>query len=55
MGDNIVGKMNFEELYRIFRAEKVLEVKPSTKALHALNWKLLEPKIGTKDISCFGR
>lgn len=47
--------MNFEELYRIFSAEKVLEVKPSTKALHALNWKLLEPKIGTKDISCFGR
>lgn len=47
--------MNFEELYRQFRADKVLEVKPSTRALHAMHWKMLEPKIGEKDISGFGR
>lgn len=47
--------MNFNDLYERFRAEKVLEVKPSTKALHALNWKMLSPLIGFKDISDFGR
>ncbi len=47
--------MTFAELYDSFRAEKILEVKPSTKALHALNWKMLAPKIGLKDISEFGR
>lgn len=47
--------MTFAELYDSFRAEKILEVKPSTKALHALNWKMLAPKIGIKDISEFGR
>lgn len=47
--------MNFAELYELFRAEKILEVKPSTKALHAMNWKMLSSKIGSKDISEFGR
>lgn len=47
--------MVFKELYEKFRADKILEIKPSTKALHALNWKLLAPKIGVKDISKFGR
>lgn len=47
--------MKFKELYEKFRADKILEIKPSTKALHALNWKLLAPKIGEKDISDFGR
>ena len=47
--------MTFLELYELFRAEKILEVKPSTKALHAMNWKMLAPKIGAKDISEFGR
>lgn len=47
--------MKFSELYELFRAEKVLEVKPSTKALYALNWKMLSPRIGEKDISEFGR
>lgn len=47
--------MTFAELYDLFRAEKILEVKPSTKAQHALNWKMLSPVIGRKDISDFGR
>lgn len=47
--------MVFKELYEKFRADKILEIKPSTKALHALNWKLLAPKIGERDISEFGR
>lgn len=47
--------MTFTELYELFRAEKILEVKPSTKALHALNWKMLSPRIGEKAISGFGR
>ncbi len=47
--------MTFTDLYELFRADKILEVKPSTKALHALNWKMLSPKIGLKDISDFGR
>ena len=47
--------MVFKELYEKFRADKILEIKPSTKALHALNWKLLAPKIGEKNISEFGR
>lgn len=47
--------MTFAELYELFRSEKILEVKPSTKALHALNWKKLSPAIGEKDISQFGR
>lgn len=47
--------MTFLELYELFRAEKILEVKPSTKALHAMNWKMLAPKISAKDISEFGR
>lgn len=47
--------MTFEELYQQFRADKVLEIKPSTKALHAMHWKMLGPKIGEKDISSFGR
>lgn len=47
--------MTFAELYGLFRAEKILEVKPSTKAQHALNWKMLSPRIGGKDVSEFGR
>lgn len=47
--------MTFEELYHHFRADKALEVKPSTKALHAMHWKMLARKLAMKDISCFGR
>lgn len=47
--------MVFKELYEKFRADKILEIKPSTKALHAVNWKLLAPKIEEKDISECGR
>lgn len=47
--------MTFRECYEKFRAEKILDVKPSTRAAHAMNWKLLEPRIGDKDISSFGR
>lgn len=47
--------MTFAELYESFRAEKILEVKPSTKALHALNWKMLSPRIAERDIASFGR
>lgn len=47
--------MNFSELYGKWRAEKILEVKPSTKALHAMHWKMLSPVISDKGISDFGR
>lgn len=47
--------MLFNELYEIFRAEKILDIKPSTRALHALNWKMLSPRIKDTDISEFGR
>lgn len=47
--------MKFAELYESFRAEKILEVKPSTRALHAMNWKMLSPQIGEKSVSDFGR
>lgn len=47
--------MTFSELYEKWRAEKVLEVKPSTKALHAMHWKMLSAFIKEKDISDFGR
>lgn len=53
--NGIITTMTFAELYDIFRAEKVLEIKPSTKALHATHWKMLSPKIAAKDISSFGR
>lgn len=47
--------MTFKELYERFRKERILEVKPSTRALHALAWKMLSPRLEDKDISEFGR
>lgn len=47
--------MKFSELYEKWRAEKVLEIKPSTKALYAMSWRMLSAAIAEKDISDFGR
>lgn len=47
--------MKFSELYEKWHAEKILEIKPSTKALHAMHWRMLSAAIAEKDISDFGR
>lgn len=47
--------MTFLELYEKWRAEKVLDIKPSTKALHAMHWKMVSAAIKEKEVSDFGR
>lgn len=47
--------MTFSECYEYFRIEKSIAVKPSTKAVQAMHWKMVSPAIADKDISEFGR
>lgn len=47
--------MTFSELYNQFVPVKRLEVKQSTINRYKMDWKYLEPKIGTIDIAEFGR
>lgn len=47
--------MTFSELYNQFVPVKRLEVKQSTINRYRMDWKYLEPKIGTIDIAEFGR